>query len=41
MMDSFVILVNLYRLSIEVTGCIINDQELFPRRGFPPPYCWV
>jgi hypothetical protein len=29
MKDSFVILVNLDTLPIEVTGCIIKDQELF------------
>jgi len=31
--DSFVILVNLDSLPIEVTGCTINDQELSPIRG--------
>lgn len=30
---SYVILVNLDSLPIEVTGCMINDQELFPSRG--------
>jgi hypothetical protein len=35
MKDSFVILVNLDSLPIEVTGCMINDQELFPRK-VPP-----
>ena len=29
MKDSFVILVNLDSLPIEVSGCLINDQELF------------
>ena len=37
--DSFVILVNLDSLRIEVTGCMINDQELFLEGS--PPYCCV
>ena len=32
MKGSYVILVNLASLPIEVTGCMINDQELFPSR---------